>query len=195
MNQCHSIVWKGFEPDTAVGKKLRAEKDFGLPYFIEGVAKEEFETGQLKGFQHFELLLGLLVGFHDLPPSIDIEYSKSLFPKVLEDLRLYYGIETLESLILDASSYLRRYQGDVTSLDALDAGLQIIPNSSKILFDYCVDLYNLLERNEYCDRRTGLQLLQERVGKIQESQINVDFRKYINIFKTFINTELLDPEA
>ena len=32
-----SIVWKGFEPDTAVGERLGAEKDFGLPYFTEGV--------------------------------------------------------------------------------------------------------------------------------------------------------------
>ena len=129
---------------------------------------------------------GLLIGYFDNPPTIDIEYSRTLFLRAIEDLRRHYDFQTNENLIIDISSFIRKENGDIVSHIALRTGLEPLPISSKIRFDLCVDLYNMLERKEYKKTEEGINLLKENFGKIRTNEINPEFIEYIILFKQCI---------
>ena len=185
----YSLIWKTFEADSDLGQHLGAEIDFSLPYFVDGTDKENFEKGLLNNFAEIHLLRGLLVGYYDNPPTIDTKYTKTLFLRVIEDLKRHFNFETTEQLILDIASFIRRENGDKASHIALMTGLEIIPDNSKIRFDLCVDLYNMLDRNEYKNIDQGVKLLRENIESINTDEIRPDFIEYINQFKDFIDKQ------
>ena len=189
MKKEYSIIWKPFKSNCELGKHLNAEKDFSLPYFIDGEDKIKFESGSLSNLAEIHLLRGLLVGYFDKPPIIDTDYSKTLFKNAIEDLKLHFDFKTTEKLILDIASFIRRENGDYASHLALRTGLELIPNNSKIRFDLCVDLYNMLERKDYKQTEQGINLLKENLEKINSEDISPDFIQYLSQFKEFVNEE------
>ena len=187
MTKEYSIIWKSFPANSDLGNHLGAKNDFSFPYFIDGNDKIKFEQGTLSNLSEIHLLRGLLIGYFDNPPSIDTDYSRTLFKNAIEDLRRHFDFQTTENLILDISSFIRRENGDIASHIALRTGLELLPNSSKIRFDLCVDLYNMLERKEYKKTEEGINLLKENLEKINTDDIKPDFIEYIKQFKQFIN--------
>ena len=183
----YSLVWKTFLANSNLGKNLGAERDFSLPYFIDGNDKIRFEQGTLYNFAEIHLLRGLLIGYFEEPPQVDINYSRTLFKKVIEDLKKYFDFQTTENLILDISSVIRRENGDFASHIALITGLEFNPESSKIRFDLCVDLFNMLERNEYKKKDVGINLLNENFKKIKAKEIRPDLVEYLKHFQDYIN--------
>lgn len=186
MKKEYSLIWTTFKAGSDLGQHLGAENDFSLPYFVDGADKENFEKGLLNNFAEIHLLRGLLIGYFDNPPTIDTKYSKTLFPRIIEDLKSHFNFETTEQLILDTVSFIRQENGDKASHVGLMTGLEIIPNNSKIRFDLCVDLYNMLESNEYENIDQGLRLLEDSIEAIDTNEIRPDFIEYINQFKDFI---------
>ena len=81
---------------------------------------------------------GLLIGYFDNPPTIDIEYSRTLFLRAIEDLRRHYDFQTNENLIIDISSFIRKENGDIVSHIALRTGLEPLPISSKLDLTYAL---------------------------------------------------------
>ncbi len=187
MTKEYSIIWKSFSANSELGNHLGSKKDFSFPYFIDGKDKIKFEQGALNNLTEIHLLRGLLIGYFDYPPTIDNEYSRTLFLRAIEDLRRHFDFQTIENLIIDISSLIRQENGDIVSHIALRTGLEFLPNSSKIRFDLCVDLYNMLERKEYKKTKEGIDLLKENLGKIHTNEINPEFIEYIIQFKHFIN--------
>jgi hypothetical protein len=190
MTKEYSIIWKSFIANSELGKHLGAVEDFSLPYFVDGDDKERFELGTLNNLSELHSLRGLLVGYFDNPPTLDIIYSRTLFKNAIEDLRKYFNFQTTENLILDISSFIRRENGGFASQKALRTGLELMPDSSKIRFDLCVDLYNLLERNEYKKKEEGINLLKDNLAKINTNEINPDFIGYLKQFQDFIIKEI-----
>jgi hypothetical protein len=184
-----SIIWKTFKASSEIGEHLGAETDFSFPYFIDGNDKDNFEKGILNNLNEIHLLRGILVGYFDKPPTIDTKYSKELFSKAIEDLRKHFNFETTEQLILDISSFIRVENGDYASHIALMTGLEIIQENSKIRFDLCVDLYNMLERNDYKNIYQGLIQLNDNLEKIDNDKIRPDFVEQLKLFREFINKE------
>jgi len=194
MKKEYSIIWKSFQASSDLGEHLGAEKDFSFPYFIDGDDKEKFEKGALNNLAEIHLLRGLLIGYFDNPPTIDTNYSKKLFHKAIEDLRIHFDFETTEKLILDIASFIRRENGDYASHIALRTGLEIIPDNSKIRFDLCVDLYNMLERNDYGHTRQGIKLLKENLDKINTDDVRPDFIEYLKQFQEFVDNEKISEK-
>jgi len=190
MTKEYSIIWKTFNANSELGKHLGAIENFSLPYLIDGDDKKRFELGTLNNLAELHLLRGLLVGYFDNPPTLDIIYSRTLFKNAIEDLRKHFDFQTTENLILDISSFIRQENGDFASQTALRTGLELIPDSSKIRFDLCVDLYNLLERNEYKKTEEGINLLKENLAKINSNDIKPEFIGYLTQFQEFINKEI-----
>jgi hypothetical protein len=186
----YSIIWKTFNANSELGKYLGAVEDFSLPYFIDGDDKKRFELGTLNNLAELHLLRGLLVGYFDNPPTLDIIYSRTLFRNAIEDLRKYYNFQTTENLIIDISSFIRRENGDFASQTALRTGIELMPDSSKIKFDLCVDLYNLLERNEYKKTEEVINLLKENLAKINTNEIKPEFIGFLKHFQEFISKEI-----
>jgi hypothetical protein len=186
----YSIIWKTFNANSELGKYLGAVEDFSLPYFIDGDDKKRFELGTLNNLAELHLLRGLLVGYFDNPPTLDIIYSRTLFRNAIEDLRKHFNFQTTEHLILDISSFIRRENGDFASQTALRTGIELMPDSSKIKFDLCVDLYNLLERNEYKKTEEVINLLKENLAKINTNEIKPEFIGFLKHFQEFISNEI-----
>jgi len=187
MTKEFTIIWKSFSANSDLGNHLGAQKDFSFPYFIDGIDKIKFEEKKLSNLTELNLLRGLLIGFFDNPPFIDTDYSRTLIKRAIEDLRRHFNFQTIELLILDISSFIRRENGDAASHLALRTGLELLPNSSKIRFDLCVDLYNMLERKDYKRTEEGISLLKENLEKINTDEINPEFIEYIKQFKKFVN--------
>lgn len=189
MTKEYSIIWKSFTANSDLGNHLGATNDFSFPYFIDGDDKIKFEQGTLSNLTEIHLLRGLLIGYFDNPPIIDTDYSRTFLKYVIEDLRRHFDFQTTENLILDISSFIRRENGDIASHIALRTGLEILPNSSKIRFDLCVDLYNMLERKEYKKTEEGINLLKENLEKINIDDIKPEFIEHMKQFKQFIKNE------
>lgn len=189
INKEYSIIWKQFSKDSDLGKHLNANEDFALPYFIDGVDKEKFKISVPMELSEMNLLRGILVGNNDNPPTIDSSISKSYYGQILNDLKDHFKFESIEKLILDTSAYLRKENGDSASLHSLLTGIELIPNSSLIKFDCCVDIFNLLERNEYADIDKGRTLLSDLSKEIDITKINPDFVKHIDEFEYWLKKD------
>jgi hypothetical protein len=186
MTKEYSIIWMPFSSNSDLGKHLGTKEDFSLSYFIDGDDKKRFEEGTLDHLSEIHLLRGLLVGYFDNPPTLDIDYSRTLFKYVIEDLRKHFEFQTTEQLVLDVAYFIRQENGDFASQIALRTGLELIPSSSKIRFDLCGDLYNKLERDEYNNTEEGLHLLSENIAKINTNDIRPEFIEHLQMFQDFV---------
>jgi hypothetical protein len=171
----YSLVWKQFSKNSDIGKHLEVSDDSALPYFIDGVDKENFDKRIPFEFNQMHLLRGVIVGYSDHPPTVNMQVFKYVAPMILNDLNEYFKCTSLEELIYEIASHIRKENGDHVSLEALLNGIEICPASSKIKLDCCIDLFNLLERNEFPYKEYGKQKLFEVINLIDKSQINPDF--------------------
>lgn len=182
----YSIIWKQFSKDSKVGEHLNIQQDFALPYFVDGKDKQKFKNSNLNELSQIHLLRGILVGFFDNPPIVNTEIFKDHVKPILYDLQSHFEYESLEKLILNIAAYIRKENGDRASFKALLAGTEICPDSSKIKFDYCADLYNLLERGQFSDKKWGKEKLSELINQIDRKRIKPALIKQINTFKQWL---------
>ena len=182
----YSIIWKQFSQNSGLGEILEASEDFALPYFVDGADKKKFEEFSLDSLSEIHLLRGILVGYFDQPPILDTHIFKLKSKTILMDLQKHFAFDTMENLILNISAYIRNENGDDTSFQALLAGSEICPESSKIKFDCCTDLYNLLERDQYHDKKWGKEKLGELLHQIEVSEINTDFISHIDTYRQWL---------
>ncbi|PWN06474.1 hypothetical protein [Rhodohalobacter mucosus] len=179
----YSIIWIPFSKDSDVGQRIMDSKDFALPYFVDGNDKQQFEESNPGGLSPVHLLRGILVGYSDEPPIVDTSTFKQKAKVILMDLQNHFDYDSLEDLILNISAFIRQENGDTASFEALLTGTKICPESSKIKFDCCTDLYNLLEREQFHDKEWGKKKLGELLYQIERDKINPTFVSYIDTFK------------
>jgi hypothetical protein len=167
----YTIIWKHFEKDTDIGVRLKAEERFSLPYFIDGVEKENFESKRSASLNPLHLLKGLLVGYFDKPPETDTTFAKEKTKEILTDNLKTFKSDSLENMILDFAAHLRQAHNTETSLQALMTGVEIVPMSNSIKYDCCLDLYNCLEDDVLKDRTAGIQKLTGLLDDIDTSEL------------------------
>lgn len=182
----YSIIWKQFSKTSELGEILEVSEDFALPYFVDGADKLKFEEFRLESLSKFHLLRGILVGYYDQPPILETHIFKLKAKTILMGLQEHFAHDTMENLILNISAFIRNENGDDASFKALLAGCKICPESSKIRFDCCTDLYNLLERDQYYDRKWGKEKLGELLQQIELSEINTDLISQIDTYREWL---------
>ncbi len=74
-----------------------------------------------------------------------------------------YGFETLEEMVLDASSRIRNINGTTISRLMLETGHMLVPHSSKILEHLILDLWSEVSNNE-----DNIELLEEIPVRVKE---------------------------
>lgn len=183
-----SIVWKHFSKESDLGIHLSAEEDFALPFFVDGNDKQKFEESKLAELSEIHLLRGTLVAYNDNPPATNTTIFKKSARQIIEDLRIHFQFDTTEKLIVDISAYMRQENGDIVSYRALLAGTEILPESSVIKFDCCSDLINLLKRDKLEDRQQAIQKFKDLISRIDEKEINPDFKENLLEYKKWIKT-------
>ncbi|MEQ8924690.1 MAG: hypothetical protein RLO81_02690 [Fulvivirga sp.] len=166
MTADYKIIWKHFENNSDTGTHLKAKVDFSLPYFIDGEEKIKFENKEPANLNQFHLVKGLLVGYFDKPPETDTRFAQSKAKQIITEQLPAFKSPSLESLILDLSAYLRDTHGQQASLQSLMTGTELVPESSAIKYDCCIDLINCIEDGEIEDRIAGIQKLKILLNKI-----------------------------
>jgi len=183
----YSIIWKQLSKGSVIGKHLNVSEDFALPYFVDGNDKQNFEQSSLDNLSQFHLLRGILMGYFDKPPIfINTHIFKLKTATILEDLQKHFDYDTIENLILNISAYIRKENGVNASFKALLAGSDICPESSKIKFDCCTDLYNLLARDQFHDKGWGKKKLGDLLQQIEISEINTEFISQIDRYREWL---------
>ncbi|PTB90463.1 hypothetical protein C9994_17365, partial [Marivirga lumbricoides] len=97
--------------------------------------------------------------------------------------------KSVEHLILDLSNFLRDSYDQKVSLQSLMAGTELLPKSSAIKYDACIDLINCIDDNALEDRISAVQQLKILLSKIEVKDLNSelvdDYQKMLEIAKEF----------
>ncbi|RUA36809.1 MAG: hypothetical protein DSY77_01350 [Bacteroidetes bacterium] len=184
-SQNHIVIWKHFDQDSALGKRLNAKQDFSLPYFLTSEEKSKFDKKEQLSLNPFHLVMGLLVGYFDKPPETDTTFARNMAKTIIEDNLASFKTDSLENLILDLSNFLRDSHGQTVSLQSLMAGIELIPKSSAIKYDACIDLISCIDDDEIPDRIAAVQQLKLLLSKIDPTTLDKalanDYLKMIEI--------------
>jgi hypothetical protein len=185
----YAVIWKHFDQESEIGKRLEASKDFSLPYFLTEEEKAKFDKKEQVSLNHFHLVMGLLVGYFDKPPRVDTSFAKKKTSTIIQEHLASFKTTSLENLILDLSNFLRDSHGQKVSLQSLMAGVELQPKSSAIKYDACIDLINCIDDNLLEDRIAAIQQLKLFLSKIDAKKLNQDlvgdYMKMIQIANEF----------
>ncbi len=185
----YAVIWKHFDKESALGNRLTATTDFSLPYFLTEEEKTKFDNKEQVSLNPFHMVMGLLVGYFDKPPGIDTSFAKKKATSIIQEHLASFKTNSLENLILDLSNFLRDSHGQKVSLQSLIAGVELIPESSAIKYDACIDLINCIDDNELDDRIAAVQQLKLFLSKIEAKKLNQelvqDYMKMIQIANEF----------
>jgi hypothetical protein len=136
MDKKYSIVWKIFDKDSEIARRINAWGDISLPFFIDGEELGKLKNKESLQADEFSLLKGLLVCYFSTPPFTVTHKVKPYFKMVLEDLLMQilnqYKYDSVEQCILEMATYLKQEHDDSISYRALKTGLEILPNSLEI---------------------------------------------------------------
>jgi|GEM_PF-2314305 len=165
-DKSYSIIWKHFEKDSEIGVRLKAQDGFGLPYFVDGIDKENFEKKLPVSLNPLHMILGLLVGYFDKPPAVDTAFAKEKVKQILMEHLETFKSKSLEDMILDFAAHLREQHGQEASLQALMTGVELVPESNNIKYDGALDLYSCIEDEVIDDKVVGVQKLTQLLDGI-----------------------------
>ncbi|WKV12512.1 hypothetical protein [Marivirga harenae] len=185
----YAVIWKHFNHNSEIGIRLNAQQDFSLPYFLTEEEKMKFDNKEQVKLNPFHLVMGLLVGYFDKPPDIDTDFAKQRASIIIQEHLASFKTTSLENLILDLSNFLRDSHGQKVSLQSLMTGVELLPKSSAIKYDACIDLINCIDDDELEDRIAAIQRLKLILSKIDPKKINQelvnDYLKMIQIANEF----------
>ncbi len=181
----YAVIWKHFDQASEIGKHLEATKDFSLPYFLSAEEKVSFEKREQVNLNPFHLVMGLLVGYFDKPPGISTDFAKQKASSIIKEHLPSFKTSSLENLILDLSNFLRDSHGSKVSLQSLMAGTELLPKSSAIKYDACIDLITCIDNDLLEDRIAAVQQLKVLLSKIDfkdlDAELMDDYHKMIQI--------------
>ena len=180
----YSIVWKHFDKASEIGKRLKSQDDFSLPYFVDGNDKELFKKKLPVDLHAIHLIRGLLVGYFDKPPAVDTTFAQQITKSILEEHLEMFGAATIEDFIIDLSHHLRDNNGQEASLQVLMAGIEIVPENNNIKYDCCLDLLNCLHDDVLEERLAGIQKLKQLLIEIDTSKIHPDLLGDLEVMKS-----------
>jgi hypothetical protein len=182
----YSIIWKHFNQDSEIGNRLKAQDKFSLPYFIDGVEKENFEKKRSTSLNPMHLIKGLLVGYFDKPPETDTAFAMKKAKQILIENLAIFKSDSLEDMILDFAAHLRHENGHEASLQALMTGVELLPTSHGIKYDGSLDLYSCLEDNILKDRKAGILKLNTLIKSIDTSALDEKLLKDFELLRSDI---------
>jgi hypothetical protein len=164
----YSIFWQQYAPESELGQHLSAVDYFASPYFMDGTDKRKYEETHELYLDELSLLKGMLVGYEDEPPTVDIEYSRSLFPAEMKNLQLIFNKDSAEELVKIACVRVSDEHGARAGYHAWRGAMALFPENSSLRFHCAIDLFELLYTNSF-DPVKGKEILS---GLVEE--INID---------------------
>ena len=145
----YRILWAPCPRESDVGRRIGADRDLWLPYFVEGVALAKLDAGLGVPFDDYDLAQGILAAYFEKPAEADA--PENLAPYLscaLDELVTSFQRPSLEVLVLELARGLGQRHGWALARDALRTGRALLPDSPQIACDYVVALWRMLESEE-----------------------------------------------
>lgn len=162
----YTIIWY-FMPDGWADGVSSETAPGTMPYFIGGEAYKWFQQKERIELTPYRLLCGVLISWDEIGRYYGAEQLEPLhrfLEDLLEDLKLGFGIESLEWMFLDAAAQVRKEHGSIPALRMLTAGNNVMPDSSKIRSDLIVDTWRILESHDEVDRESAWQFMPKHIA-------------------------------
>lgn len=135
---------KGSNKISHVGIQL--EQDIALPFFIYGEILEEYEQTNKIVLSSKAIALGILTTWYHAPPLVgDMQDLHRRYIKILYEILPNFEAKSLEDLILGLGAVIRKEVGYYNSFRALQAGTEILPESSLLKCDMTTDAWLAFE--------------------------------------------------
>jgi len=142
----YRILWAACARDSEVGRRIGAERDLWLPYFVDGEALRRIESGQGVPLDDYELLEGLLVAFFARADDEAVGFDpQPAFGRALDEVTRAFGRPSLEVAVLEIARALGARHGWTPARAALHTGRALVPDSAQIACDYVVASWRCLE--------------------------------------------------
>lgn len=209
-NKEHSITWFPFGPEVGFVKAIGSDESLHLPVFLTGKDLDLFKKSGGVNFNPENLVIGILLGLQDNPPTLNLQEIKPFLIKGLDLLVSEYRFKGLEELVLSIAANLRENIDLDSSTTSLVSGLQLLPESDKIRSDLIVTLWATMQAEG--------SMIDDKLVKIQEigsgiqfnnldkgiapaiayilsvAMIYTEFEGTNNFINTTAKTHLTDPE-
>jgi len=160
---------------------------------VDGEALNRFKEQQSVNTDEYQLLRGILVGYHDENMPHQSERNLKLLEGLLPTLAKGFGYDSIEALILEAAAQLREQNGDYPSYLALKTGMTVVPESSSIRSDFILDISSILESCLPDEPKDLLEKITEAFQDIDLDKILEDARAPI-IFMNFVALKMLGEQ-
>ncbi|MEO6865026.1 MAG: hypothetical protein ABI229_06220 [Gemmatimonadaceae bacterium] len=166
-----AMIWRNFRETSPTNRRLGPSQVVSFPYMLEGDARQAMQAGQRVALGPVELLRGIMIGYLDLPPVVDV--SKPHLRDALDDLVTLLSAPSLEILLIDAAADMRERHSMESARIALETGMTILPQSSLMRSDYIMTTWSAItSRAGMAD--FGLEESQRLCGDIVTAYSSID---------------------
>jgi hypothetical protein len=145
----YRILWASCPRESDVGRRIGADRDLWLPYFVEGEGLAKLDAGLGVPFDDYDLAQGILAAYFEKPAERGA--PEDLTPYLscaLDELAATFRRPSLEVMILELARGMGQRHGWAVAREALRTGRALLPDSPQIACDYVVALWRMLEAQE-----------------------------------------------
>jgi hypothetical protein len=168
----YSFVWIVFDQETDLGKALGLKEEVYFPYLIEGEDCDKFnEDISSIELNEKHLLFGLILGYKNPYPFGNHVKSISYFSSLIELLVENFNAKSVEHLLLNALHSFGKRHDSLTLLQAFEGCLFLLPESSKIVFDYCYLTWKTYQKGLVTEQLLK-DILNQYLHKIHKKEID-----------------------
>ena len=128
----YRVVWKQIGPGSPLAEELGIPEGAWLPFLLGQGRAREMEQDEKISVSTFDLLGGILVGYHEVSAEFDTGRSRELFPYAVDHIRDVFQAPDLDELLLDAIRRINDLYGADAARHALDGARALRPESDRI---------------------------------------------------------------
>jgi hypothetical protein len=180
----YCILWAPCPRESDVGRRIGADRDLWLPYFVEGEALDKLDAGLGVPFDDYDLAQGILAGYFETPaePSAPRDLAPYLCC-ALDDLVTAFKRPSLEVMVLELARGMGQRHGWALARDALRTGRALLPESPQIACDYVVALWRMLESHEAKEPRAVLHEVLDVCPSADSATLRPMAREYLALVR------------
>ena len=145
----YAIIWQEITAASDIAQTFQLGRGGEIPYLVYGQTLKDMKANKEIPLSEFMLLSGILANWSFPNPKIDRRKNEGLWRLLLDKLGAGFRFTEPDKMILDVAHKMREELGAEVSCKVLMAGVELIPNNSKIKSDLVLDIFELhrLKRN------------------------------------------------
>lgn len=174
-------MWAPLRPSLPLAQALGIRAPIHVPFLTIGEETGHVEQGPVS-FGPKHLLFGILVGYLDAPPTLDIAALRPQLRQILIGLGQGFGLPSLETCILNGALALASEDSPDAQRRALATGRVLLPRSSPIASDYIMATWEVVKAANDTERARFWRDIHEAASSIDYDEIMPAAREGIAFF-------------